>query len=815
MITGKYYLYLDRKNNIQFFIYNSGEGDLILNEKVVSLDISGFNKINLPSYLQVSGQEDYLMFNLNKQNFKLFNDRYLFELSTVQNAEKIKLLNFSESQPFTLTFGNEYYDANLGQMVEDSAVLQYTGSIFLNKKVYIDGLGVIVGEDNAVEIFKDKTFYYSEPSGYFTGINFSGNFDGGYFLGKNKLSQNTLKLKDDTFGDNWSGVNTISDKNWIGCDMSADGKYQSAAAYGDFLYNSNDYGKNWYISSNSIGIKNWHDVSMSSDGKYRVALVQDEYLYTSKDYGNTWAPKLSIGTKYWISASISSNGRHQTAVADKIYVSKDYGNNWDLVTDAPVSSPKAWASVSISANGKYQTAVVYGGYLYTSKDYGVNWSARDLELTLIPWLAVSLSMDGKYQTAVIDGGKVYVSKNYGEDWKKINQLPDASWNSASLSEDGKYQVITNQQNIWVSQNYGNTWSQKMVDQSRTWRAISINSNAKYQLGLVRNGKIFIGRSDEELDGNLYVDNIFANNIFGQGGGNLNPSQVVLTSGNQTISGVKTFIDNIQVEKTGIFNSINLLDVDTISLSGVELEFKDTNVNITGNVYVNGNIESNNLVYKTGNQEIFGVKTFRNQTQFFSGLNINESLTWWGRPVTDRSWGPFHITRSINTLFDNSDYRDGFWNGEGGVSSLSLTAPNGDETRSPGTFTRYGFYPITSNTAEARFPDGVRPFNPYKVFGTGQFRITAYVYTTDILNDGLHFVVRRHNGTNISSIPGLIDFGGGAGLTTRVYIKTSDLINAVDEDWSFIVYGAAYNLSSDPNKNRGFIQDTTLYFYRDF
>ena len=58
-----------------------------------------------------------------------------------------------------------------------------------------------------------------------------------------------------------------------------------------------------------------------------------------------------------------------------------------------------------------------------------------------------------------------------------------------------------------------------------------------------------------------------------------PDNIIYTTGNQIISGNKTFINNIQVSGTGIFNNFNLNEIDILNLSGIS-------VNITGNVSLN-------------------------------------------------------------------------------------------------------------------------------------------------------------------------------------------------------------------------------------
>ncbi len=72
---------------------------------------------------------------------------------------------------------------------------------------------------------------------------------------------------------------------------------------------------------------------------------------------------------------------------------------------------------------------------------------------------------------------------------------------------------------------------------------------------------------------------------------------ITNQGNQNISG------NLQVSGTGIFNALDLNNIDTLNLSGVDITITSANVSLTNPV------SAPNLIYNTGNQTISGVKTF--------------------------------------------------------------------------------------------------------------------------------------------------------------------------------------------------------------
>ena len=67
-----------------------------------------------------------------------------------------------------------------------------------------------------------------------------------------------------------------------------------------------------------------------------------------------------------------------------------------------------------------------------------------------------------------------------------------------------------------------------------------------------------------------------------------PTTVHITDqGDQTISGVKTFANSIQVSGTGIFNSLDLNNIDNLSISGVDLTITNGLVSLTNRPTVNG------------------------------------------------------------------------------------------------------------------------------------------------------------------------------------------------------------------------------------
>jgi hypothetical protein len=186
----------------------------------------------------------------------------------------------------------------------------------------------------------------------------------------------------------------------------------------------------------------------------------------------------------------------------------------------------------MSSDGKYQAAAVDANYIYISSDYGNTWVRN---VIADGWQAISMSSDGKYITAVTytNPGKIYISRNYGQTWVIRGAPSAAPYTSISMSSDGKYQTALRiYSTINFSSDYGNNWTAKAP--SLLWRANAMSSNGKYQVA-VSDSQLYVSIADEIINGSFTADNIYGNNI-------------IYTSGNQTISGVKTFLNS------GIFSS---------------------------------------------------------------------------------------------------------------------------------------------------------------------------------------------------------------------------------------------------------------------
>jgi photosystem II stability/assembly factor-like uncharacterized protein len=86
--------------------------------------------------------------------------------------------------------------------------------------------------------------------------------------------------------------------------MSADGKYQTACVYNEYIYRSDNYGDTWAASTNLS--KKWRSIAMSADGMYQTAVAEDGTTWNSSDYGQNWPDQKTDSTKNFFRIAMSS-----------------------------------------------------------------------------------------------------------------------------------------------------------------------------------------------------------------------------------------------------------------------------------------------------------------------------------------------------------------------------------------------------------------------------------------------------------------------------------------------------------------------------
>ena len=461
-----------------------------------------------------------------------------------------------------LLAGETVVSSNLyvvGDLQAQGINVEPTKYLDITQKQEIDNY---VNFNNTLNI-KDNLFHYSQASGTITGFNqitfpnFTGKGDGGYFLGGKKLTQNTLILKEDNIGSNYIAKQLFNGQSFSNVALSSDGKYITVtdSAFLGKLYVSQDYGNTWYYNP---GFSYGYSVAMSSCGKYQTITTKNTsngfgQIFVSNNYGMTWVAKTN-NTIGIYRVTMTSDGKTQivASYAGAGYISNDYGQTWGASLTAPTQS----RSVAISSNGKY---IVYGGTdspnpIYISREYGnqYTWSLPTTGIIFNPLqsqvhLEHCVSSDGKYQATIRQNEYVYVSKNYGDIWSAKSGAGSRNWSSISMSDDGKYMAAAVSNGyIYLSKDYGDTWSANTGMGSRIWTSVKLNSNAKYLVATASNDYIYISKTDEQIDGNLFADNFYGNNL-------------VYNTGNQTISGIKTFAARPVVNGTPVVLSGELFN----------------------------------------------------------------------------------------------------------------------------------------------------------------------------------------------------------------------------------------------------------------
>jgi len=539
------------------------------------------------------------------------------------------------------------------------------------KRVITQGdqsLGALSGIPNFPQnaVYNDNILMNSNASGYLTGDGYSGNYDGGYFFGRTKITQNRSRIVETSIGENLTQVSSLPGAwRWLSC--SSDAQYITASRDNNYLYVSNNFGKSWYATAKNFGFKNWRGTAMSADGKYQIAVTT--YLVggagtvaVSKDYGNSWAswnasafPGTDLNTLDWVNPAMSSDGKYQTVIYSSntdntiiiIYRSSDYGQSFSEVRGiAPAGGValqiKTLRFIAMSSDGKYQT-IVTTKYILTSSDYGLTWRQALVTSNNVPFFASTMSADGRFQLAISAGkdnfeGRVYSSNDYGFNWKIIKDFGlYSSLTSIATSDHGRISALTVKNGFtFISTDYGNNW--KIVntkdDITTTLASAITNANA---LSITVSSTA--GMSDLDTNGSnfLQIDNEILR------------ITAPITSNTITVSrgamGTQpaTHLNNAKVILSKDLRRVAMSN-DGKYLLTCENNFANENrqgyISIsTSEEKIDGNFYADNLVYVSGNQNISGVKTFA------TGVIISGDLQVSGTGIFNKASGSFILFNS--------------------------------------------------------------------------------------------------------------------------------------------------------------------------
>ena len=96
-------------------------------------------------------------------------------------------------------------------------------------------------------------------------------------------------------------------------------------------------------------------------------------------------------------------------------------------------------------------------------------------------------------------------------------------------------------------------------------------------------------SNINTTGTIVASNIIYNTGNNSIDGTLTANNLVYNTGNQTISGIKTFANDMNVSGTGTFNGLNPENINTLTLSGMNINITGSSVlNIFNDVKISGN-----------------------------------------------------------------------------------------------------------------------------------------------------------------------------------------------------------------------------------
>jgi len=578
----------------------------------------------------------------------------VYYLKNITNGTKT-WVDFPSSAQFVKNYGDE--TINGIKTFSSRPNLNGNGFLVQGDITMGDVIGIPNFQTNAV--YNDNILMNSNSTGYLTGVGYSGNFDGGYFFGRTKITQNRSRIHEASIGENFTAVGSLPGAwRWLSC--SSDAQYITASRDNNFLYVSNNFGKTWYATAKEFGNLNWRGTAMSADGKYQIAVTTflaggAGIVAVSKDYGNSWTQKFN-NTNDWVNPAMSSDGKYQTVIysnnADQtvtIYRSNNYGESFSAVNAIANSIVlRALRFIAMSSDGKYQT-IVTTKYILTSSNYGVTWT-RALETpNSVPFFSNTMSADGRFQLVVSAGkdnfeGRVYASNDYGLTWKITKDFGlYSSLTSIANSDHGRLSVLTVKNGfVFTSVDYGNNWKLATTKENitttlasaiTTTTETSINVNSSLNMSVDDTlGSTFL-QIDNEI---LRITNIVGNTLTVARGSmgtvaapHINNSIVILSKDLR-----RTVMSNdgkylIICENN--YNNENRQGYISISTSEEKIDgnfYADNLVYISGNQTIAGvktfttEVTAPNLVYNTGNQTISGVKTFSSAPTFSAGASFN-------------------------------------------------------------------------------------------------------------------------------------------------------------------------------------------------
>ncbi len=261
-----------------------------------------------------------------------------------------------------------------------------------------------------------------------------------------------------------------SDKSF----MSYNGQHQlvpkgvsNKLTYDDYLYVSNNFGKNWNLRKSST--LRTFNYTVTANGS-------SNYILNGETYTDEAQPTVNIGPNESVVFTIdtTTNGSHPF----KIGTSSDGGEITDSRITSVTSGSNQVITFTPTSSGTF--------YYYCSAHTGMGNSITVANYNMGPfspstwfWNTGAVSADGKHMYVSGSSG-FWKSSDYGRVWNQTSA--DSSFNYMSISADGKLVYGVNERKVYGSTDYGNTFSTLYTDaytSDSSYCGISTSGNGKY------------------------------------------------------------------------------------------------------------------------------------------------------------------------------------------------------------------------------------------------------------------------------------------------------------------------------------------------
>ena len=328
-----------------------------------------------------------------------------------------------------------------------------------NSGICISADGKYIRTVNSGDLSNNATSYYSEDYG-------------SSFHKDEALSQkfNYFDISINTATQYSSDFKFGSDKVF----MSYNGQHQlvprgisNIGTYDDYLYTSNDFGKNWNLRKSST--LRTFNYTVTANGS-------SNYIFNGETYTNAAQPTVNIGPNETVIFTVdtTTNGNHPF----KIGTSSSGGEITDSTISSVTSGSNQVITFTPTSSGTF--------YYYCSFHGGMGNSITVANYNMGPfspstwfWNTGAVSADGKNMYVSGSAG-FWKSSDYGRIWNQTSA--DSSFNFMSISADGKLVYGVNERKVYGSTDYGNTFSTLYTDaytSDLSYAGISTSGNGKY------------------------------------------------------------------------------------------------------------------------------------------------------------------------------------------------------------------------------------------------------------------------------------------------------------------------------------------------